>query len=421
MKINSLKQYFIVVLLFFLPFHYALTINVGFQLKISEIALVFLILLNLKTIYCFFLNMNLGEKLFVLFVFWTILSFIINQFNHVEINIPIRYSYFFDSLSKLVYLIGMFLSYIIFKNHFKDKDSSLKFEVFYWGLVVACIYSWYLAILSIQNMEPFLLPGMDKFPQHTLFSVGHYIRCGTFKEGNHFALLLLIGTFKAYFDRKWGFIILFAITILLTVSTIAVLCLVSFVIFILIYFCINKKFYLLLVGLVITFSISVYLVKDQKDVNLLITQKIIPKENIDYSKDWGSFSRIQRLNYIKIAYQIACDNPLFGVGIANYGLYFDQYNKFEENKILKIIPYKRITNNVYFEILAEQGFVGIIIFLSILIIILNKINNPILKCQFVLVCVYLSTYPSYTLIFLYYFVAYIITYQNERNNKKQLG
>jgi len=403
MNNNGINKVLIGVFVFFLPFHYALTFNIGFPLKISEIAGFVLILLNINTIKNELFKFKQIETAFLVFLLWTIISFSLNIYSlqNLSSNVPSRFGHLLDSTFKLIYLIFVFLFFVLANSNIFKKVEEWNKNLFLLGLATSCLYAWYLAILSIQNIEPFLLPGMDAFPQHTLFSVGHYIRCGTFKEGNHYALLLLIGLFVAYNNKNWIFAVLFCVTIILTVSTMAIVCMFIFSIIIILKFLLKLKagwVYIVIFSLLSIFSL--YKLKNQKDIDLLITQKIIPKENTDYSKDWGSFSRKQRLNYLNVAYKIANSHPFYGVGISNYSLYYDKYNTFDESKIIKNEPFKRIVNNIYFEILAEQGYIGLIIFFGFCYILIKNSN---LKVEISLILLYFFTYPSLTVLFVFYY------------------
>jgi len=56
------------------------------------------------------------------------------------------------------------------------------------------------------------------------------------------------------------------------------------------------------------------------------------------------------------------DHPLFGVGLSNFSLLFNQYSK---DSGLAQVATERAAHNLYLEVLAETGIVGLIIFLYI--------------------------------------------------------
>jgi hypothetical protein len=220
-----------------------------------------------------------------------------------------RFNPFYDSLTKLIYLIFIYFSFLIC-NIFNTIYSTQSIKYFEIGIYIACVYTWYLAIVSIQNIEPFLLPGMDSFPQHTLFSIGHYIRCGTFKEGNHMGLLLFIGFIIGITNRRYLLAFVCCITILPTVSTMALVCVFLYCSYLFIVFMVDHKKYRWLIAPIIgCILILGYRLKDNADVQLLITQKLLPSTiKTDYSKDWGAYSKADRFNHLKVSWQIFKEN-----------------------------------------------------------------------------------------------------------------
>jgi hypothetical protein len=82
-NINEKKTTFKKVVFFsfilFMPFHYALTYKIGFNIKVSEICMLILIAFNFKELVLKLKNLNTVEKLFGLFIVWTTISFIFNQ------------------------------------------------------------------------------------------------------------------------------------------------------------------------------------------------------------------------------------------------------------------------------------------------------------------------------------------------------
>ena len=414
---NYISQYLILLFAFFLPFNYALTFKIGYNIKISEICIVLYILLNLKTIAAHLKDYKNSNIFLLLFIGWTLISLIVNSYynyHYAFTEYPSRFGIMYDSIAKFSYLILAFLSFSILRFPENEGIKDRVINAFFYGTVTACIYTWYLVIISIQDIEPFLLPGMDAFPQHSLLSFGHYIRCGTFKEGNYMGLLLIIVTLWAYLrNKKWvaaiAFLTLFPVT-----SVTAFISLAVFLSVLIIYYSSKNKYIAVTFLAVIIVSLGIlYAYRNNHDLQLLVFQKIMPIEkNVDYSKDWGAFSKAQRLNYIEVAKNIFLDNPVFGVGISNFSLHFAHYNKFPETTYQNIKPYKPIVNNIYMEILVEQGFVGLTLFALFLGSLFIKIKNNMYEIAiFAAVLVYMLAYPTYTMLFLWLYFAYF-----SRNN-----
>ena len=195
MKIDIKK-----VFLVFLPFTQALTINIFFPLKISEIALVILILfyVNKKVISkdsVWFFNNNL---IILLLAIMVTLSFIVNiywNYPYPPKVIPFRINRVGDSFIRLCYFYLCLAAYFISFRLF-TKDIKI-LEKWVLGAIVVAIYGWYLFLSSKLNIPYFKLPGMGE-PQ----MLEGFIRCSTFKEGNYFGLFLVLSASVSFYLKK---------------------------------------------------------------------------------------------------------------------------------------------------------------------------------------------------------------------------
>jgi putative inorganic carbon (HCO3(-)) transporter len=79
-----------------------------------------------------------------------------------------------------------------------------------------------------------------------------------------------------------------------------------------------------------------------------------------------------RASEMLAAWNVFLDNPVFGVGEGNFRYYYPQYS---EEVGLKPATEERSAHSLYFEILAENGFVGALIFLSIVFLTFLTINQ----------------------------------------------
>jgi hypothetical protein len=196
MKIDIRK-----VFLVFLPFTQALTLNIFFPLKISEIALVILLLfyINKKTISrdtIWFFNNNI---IIVLVAILVTLSFIVNiywNYPYPPKEFPFRINRVGDSFIRVCYfylcLAAYFVSYRLF-----TKDIKI-LEIWIFGAIIAAVYGWYLFLSSKLNIPYFKLPGIEE-PQ----MLEGFIRSSTFKEGNYFGLFLLLSASVSFYLKKW--------------------------------------------------------------------------------------------------------------------------------------------------------------------------------------------------------------------------
>lgn len=72
------------------------------------------------------------------------------------------------------------------------------------------------------------------------------------------------------------------------------------------------------------------------------------------------------------ALEMVKSQPLFGVGFSNYSLLFNQYSK---QAGLALVATERAAHNLYLEVVAETGLVGLAVFMSMLYIGLKTVFN----------------------------------------------
>lgn len=417
---NIYDNIIIAFLFLFLPFNYALTINLGFPLKISEIALLLSVasigitlLLSLRLPVWGF--NSIAVRLIILFVIFATLSTI----THLKWSYPYptkvfesRLSYKLDSLLKLFYLYLNVAAMLVAANAFRTNPKRFT-RLLFWGASIAALYTWYLAIASFYDYSPFLLPGMDKDPQKLRLSDFSVIRCGTFKEGNYMGVFLLItGVIAFYFNKqKQGLFFLFSI--LPTMSTMAILATVFFLICVLFkrYFRIR---YLLHLVFILGFMISVFgLSLLSPTVRFIIVDKVFVSKNSDAS---AAYSKTDRLNSVKVAKDITLDNPLLGIGLSNYALHYDQYNT------LATSPYtnkKPIPNNVYMEMLCETGIIGATLFFMFIIALYrttSKDRSRVLRYGLIALLMCFNAFPTFSILFIWVFIGLIVSLKDDQPN-----
>ncbi|WJJ97094.1 O-antigen ligase family protein [Algibacter luteus] len=400
---------FFCLFLFFLPFTQALTINIGFPLKGSELLLMIIIVLYMFVGYLpkEYLYFVVNSKTLVLFLLWTLFSFTINSLWKYEYplkEVPFRISAFGDSFLRFCYIqlniIAFFASlYFISKN-----ENVLK----YWvkGALIAAWYSWYLFIFSAFDFPYVKLFGMEPSPQN-LFGI---IRCGTFKEGNFFGLFLILSSAVAFFKGKTkvGWFLLF--TIITTMSTISIVSGAIFLIYIY-----RKKLFTGKILIIYPLILAGFLFFAQTEYyQKFIKAKIF--QPVSYLTE-GNFSKVDRYLTGRIAFKQGIDNPIIGVGPYNYALHYDRYNDYK--KIVKnpskwfdnfIARRNRrgITNNVYLEVWSEYGIVGFlffIVFLSKTLIVAIKNKNDIITGGVIATLISFNAFPSFIMLFIWVFLA----------------
>jgi hypothetical protein len=407
-RINIFDNLFVVLFFIFFPFTYALTFKLGFPLKISEIALFIIltfILLRLKFKVSILHTAEFGVV--TLFMLLAFLSLAVNLAWTYEYKLSVQYTRFGvipDSILKFFYIGLAFISFIVAANAFSANPQKY---IRYWmiGAIIASIYAWYLAVFSLFKLPVVFLPGMDDIPQTIKLPIGEYIRSGTFKEGNYMGMFLLLSGAIAFYTKriKTGFF--FYATILTTASTVGF---VTFTTFIVMYYSgilftrrnlIKFLIFLPFLALILTIALQ------NENIYRFTVAKITGDTSVDRGID---YSKNDRLNSIEVGFKTAFENPVLGVGPANYSLH---YNYFNLNKDFDH-QFKNIPNNVYAEIASELGFPALILFLLfgyLLVKRSNQYKDKTLRNGVVLSFVYLFTFPTFILLFVWAFWGLVVS------------
>jgi len=384
-----------------LPFTYALTINLRFPFKISELALfilLFLLLLSSKIPARFLKDrVNLVFFVFLIVVF---VSMIINLFwtySYTLSEYESRFGYSFDSILKFFYLVLAFWTLFISANLFQlNRIKYVNYFIF--GGVLASMYGWYLLVSGLLGMAQFVLPGIEE-PQYIALSIGTFIRSGTFKEGNFMGLFLIFCMILSFYVHKKLLGYYFAASLLPTFSSIGFICATLFLIW---YWYRNnfnrKKF----INLVFIFSAVVLVfvaLLPNDDFRFLILSKLnFGKSTVTNNAD---ISRRDRVNSLVTALKIGANNPIIGVGISNYARHSHNYSEVP----LKA-NFKGIANNIYAEIFAEVGVIGLFLFIYLLFLLYKKAQldkSGIMKWGLLVTYIYFFAFPTFTILFIWVF------------------
>ncbi len=392
------------LIIIFLPFMSVLTINLGFPLKVYELLILFLILtIPFSNSKISVIGKN--DKLFFLllsyFLMYLLISYFIGLYNVSEISIvkeftSWRHSLVFAGLSKFFYILIIFIFLlVIYKNRLKI-DHIIKIWIY--GALLSSLYGLSLFVFLPSNST--------------------YFRAITFAEGNFagsfFILSIVLATYLFFKERNKiyiGYIILFVVSTLQTSSTIALINLGLYFLFVFSYFFIKKKKFIF-IGIPLIIILIMFILQ-LNYIEYVIFEKLTSNEFTPQT-----YSRFDRINSIIIALEIFKEYPIMGSGLATYGFFFPLH----ENKLMlfaeygiDVLSYKRIVNNVYLEILSENGIVGLIIFLTFLIYMIgifitsNKnIELFMIFFGFFTILIAWNAYPTYTslyhwvYIYLYY-------------------
>ncbi|MCD9574712.1 O-antigen ligase family protein [Flavobacterium soyae] len=419
MKIDIRK-----VFLVFLPFTQALTLNIFFPLKISEIALVILLLfyINKKTISrdtIWFFNNN---YIIVLVALLVTLSFIVNiywNYPYPPKVFPFRINRVGDSFIRVCYfylcLAAYFVSYRLFKKDIKI------LETWVLGAIIAAVYGWYLFISSKLNIPYFKLPGIEE-PQ----MLEGFIRSSTFKEGNYFGLFLLLSASVSFYLKKMvhGWFLLFSVIV--SMSTISILS-----VFIFIFFFYKKELLKLsfLIKVIPVVIIGILILTQTE-----FYQKYVYGKLFDPTKTLtqNNFSKADRIITGNVAFYSGIENPFFGVGPANYGLHYDHYNKYKKIVVNRNAYFdhfaqrkneRAIPNNVYLEVFSEYGVIASVLFLLFLFLILTKayyLKEDSITAGIICIILSFNAFPSFIMLFIWVFLAIPFAIHRNKLNEQKL-
>jgi O-antigen ligase len=122
-------------------------------------------------------------------------------------------------------------------------------------------------------------------------------------------------------------------------------------------------------------------------------------------------SRLERLNQALTGLQMFRAHPLAGVGLSQYGYYYDRYQFVSVYLPIDPVLAKHIANNVYVELLAELGVVGLLLFVAFLIQIWRHTKaarlRP-LRYGFVSMLLALNAFPTFSVMFLWAFFGFVV-------------
>ncbi|WP_448699633.1 O-antigen ligase family protein [Mucilaginibacter sp. AW1-3] len=401
----DVNDWLIKLFLFFLPFSQALSINILFPLKLSEIFLILWVIFNVITGKL--LHKKLSKPIFI-----TCFAFVVIVFVSVVINAFYKYPYkldlsnsridpLVDSVLKFIYIVLAFAAMFLTYSAFKDNERYIKY--FFWGAVAASMYAWYLFVSGLLRLPVFLLPGMEPDPQKGFGNI--IIRAGTFKEGNYMGFYLFISGVLAIYYKKTRLAILFFLTIITAFSTTAIFCSFLFLLIFIYqkYKQYKRKLFLGMISIVVLLAVLINFSDGFKKIfynKIFGTADTVEDRNDIYSKT-------ERLNFTLVALEMAWDNPFLGVGAANFSLHYNHYNQiaiFDRNA-------KTIPNNIYVEILSEYGGLAFITFFVFIYFVFKKANkksSDILVAGLLSSLIYFFAFPALTMLFIWVFIGVLI-------------
>lgn len=240
-------------------------------------------------------------------------------------------------------------------------------------------------------------------------------RAGTFNEGNIAGLYYLLSVFVALEYRRitassfYSTLVLIAalVGVLLSRST-ASMILVSTLLSL--YYCvsavgtvrkISRIAIMILLMPIVVFSVISF------DFDLSVSEKLFEQDVTSQS-----FSRIDRLESVRVAIVLFFDNPFFGLGLQTYGFLS---NDLLTGPLAEVYDwsFRRIPNNVYAELASELGLMGLLLFLGFIVALMRLAKRAGASCKNWLfgilgVLLYWNAFPTYSVVFVWVFFGLVI-------------
>lgn len=127
--------------------------------------------------------------------------------------------------------------------------------------------------------------------------------------------------------------------------------------------------------------------------------------------DHGNVSLIQRSNEAYKAWLMFRDHPWLGVGVGNFGYHAWLYPELFTWMPNEAVVNRQIPNNVYLEVLAEQGAPVFLVFVAALAMPWRRLwrrRLALLLIAYTIMLVYFMAFPSYKLAFLWVAMAFFL-------------
>ena len=309
-----------------------------------------------------------------------------------------------DGISKILYItLALFGFLLVAWQSSRDEDAVVRAWLL--GACFASAYAWYLVLSSLAGVEPFLLPGITE-SQRVTFGDLTLMRAGPFAEGNYFGLYLVLSTAVALYAGRRGLALVLSATALTTFSTVNILGLVILWTLVLARPAdrsgtISRRVLYGAGALMLIAAVAAALISTGY-LQSVVLGKLT-------GEDVGS--RLERLNQALTGLQMFRAHPIAGVGLSQYGYYYDRYQFVSVYLPIDPVLAKHIANNVYIELLAELGLVGLLLFVAFLIQIWRQTKAPRLRplrYGLVSMLLALNAFPTISVMFLWAFFGFIV-------------
>lgn len=385
-------QRFMLLSVVFMPFQYALTLSVGFPLKISEI----LAVLGIGTYVLGRrskprrMDVAAGAALFLAVA--TVLSAIVNLTPTESGLRAVGYERGFQT-DLLLYSGYAFLALSFWavlrrvERHKIVRATVLSI----WLCGVAVLLQWASSITG----NTFII-GLLGFRTLGVDGTVETLRSGPFLEGQHLGFFAGAAILVALYNRSYPAAVVAALCILFSQSTTAYAGIAAGVALIVV-----LKFSKVVVPLIVAALVGVLVLLFSDSLRNTLGRQLAKIGFTEFAPDYqfATTSLNQRGVKTEISFDMSRDNPLFGVGPGRYGAFFDQYvNGRQLPWIYSTDQTRPIAENAYAHVAAELGYCALIAFCLLILCLIwrNRRTSPVLVMVAIFVALGVATQSSWT-------------------------
>jgi len=420
-----------IAILLLLPFTKSLTLPIGFALKVYELLIPLAFVAALAEGKMFLGNNRAFLNLWGIFFFVSLFPTAVGYSLVLETDTTYlewaqgRFAPLTNVIFHTGYLALNIMGLAVFLVCLNRMTLSLREFLRYW-LIGTHLAIAYAIVLNLVFWIQLPLSLVGRFSRIQTINVGgvQLVRSGPFEEGNFFGLYLLLSLVLALwagerFRDRFFFtsVPILAFGIFLTASPAAMALMLVLLMALLLRKGTPKmvRTVYVVVGAALLASIL---------FTNLLQELVIEKFSLFLYGgiiDSGNVSLMRRINESYHAWMVWRDHP-WGVGIGNFAFFWGNHPELYPHISIPFTFTKQIPNNVFLEIMSEQGIQGLILFgasLLALIIPLWRRREVFLTVSVLLMCVYFLVFPSFRLMFIWVFWAFLVYAGDARSPWRQ--
>jgi len=395
----------------FMPFQYALTVPVGFPLKISEVLGVLGVagyVLGRKTTRR---KRDLASVAVAVLAIATVFSALVNLTPGSGGLRSVGYDRGYET--DLLLYSGYALLALCYWSVLRrvDRRKTVRAVVAsIWLCGVAVLMQWASALSGNTQLIGFLgfrTLGVDETVET--------LRSGPFLEGQHLGFFAGAAILVALYNRSYLAAVVAALSILYSQSTTAYAGLAAGIALMVI-----LKFSKVVVPLIATALVAILALLFSDSLRTILGRQLAKIGFTEFAPDYQYATTSLNLRGVKsqISFDMSSDNPIFGVGPGRYGAYFDQYVSGRQLPWIYSTDQTRpIAENAYAHVAAELGYVALIAFGLLIVVLLwrNFRNASLLGMLAVFTALGVSTQSSWTFLPIWTFFALLAAEDGEPN------